>query len=159
MEIGLTWWDYAVVAALSGLKFVPGVLAALALKMSFWETTLTTGLGGMAGATVFSYFGDRISQIVRRIKRRYFLRSSPPPSPKPETLAQRIWKRYGLAGVAILTPPIFSPPIGTAIALGFGTPPAKIVAHMCVSFAMWAPLAGTLSLFDYRSALRSVFGA
>lgn len=154
----MKWWDYAGVAALSGFKFVPGVLAALALKMNFWETTLCTGVGGVAGSTFFTYFGKQIALGMAKLRARFTRRPTAPPPPKAETLAQKVWRKYGLTGVAALTPPIFSPPIGTAIALGFGTPPRKIVAHMGVSFAVWAPISGTLTLFDYHAAWRAFFG-
>ncbi|MCS7085020.1 MAG: hypothetical protein RMM53_04360 [Bacteroidia bacterium] len=146
----MSWENYAAVALLSGLKFVPGVAAALAMGMNFWETTLSTGLGGVAGASFFAYFGNQVSRGIGKIRARYFPRRKAPKPPRT-TLVQKVWMRYGLPGVAALTPPLFSPPIGTAIAVGFGTPPAKIVAYMSVSFAVWAPLAGTLALFDYRS--------
>lgn len=158
MEAWVKLWDYAVVTALSGFKFVPGVLAALALKMNFWETTFCTGVGGVTGSVFFSYFGNQISLAVAKLRARFGRRRSGTPVPKPETTVQRVWRKYGLTGVAALTPPFFSPPIGTAIALGFGVPPRRIVAHMAVSFAVWAPVSGTLTLFDYRAAWNAVFG-
>jgi hypothetical protein len=49
----------------------------------------------------------------------------------------RIWRRYGLSGVAFLTPLIFSPILGTIVASSFGEPWKRIFVYMFVSAVFW----------------------
>ena len=43
-------------------------------------------------------------------------------------------------GVALLTPPIFTPPIGPAVAVSFGANKHKVAVYMFVSMLLWAIL-------------------
>lgn len=131
--------QYLTVAGLSALKFVPGAALAIGLQFNFFEQVLVTGIGGIAGTTLFTYFGDAIRQFFRRLRKRQRA-AAPPKKPEHEqpSLARKIWDRFGLVGCALLTPPFFSPPIGTAIAVSFGEKKEKIVLYMAVSMVLWA---------------------
>ncbi len=48
-----------------------------------------------------------------------------------------IWRKYGLTGVAFLTPLIFSPILGTIVATSFGEPWRRIFVYMFVSAVFW----------------------
>jgi len=50
----------------------------------------------------------------------------------------KIWRQYGLKGVAFLTPIIFSPIGGTMVANSFGESKKKIILYMFVSSVFWA---------------------
>jgi len=126
------WGRYLSVALMSGLKFMVGVGMSVALKLSFWEQFLSTSLGGIGGVVFFTYLGDRVRSWIARWRGRPVA----PLSPRWATL----WHRYGLWGVAFLTPPILSPPIGTAIALAFGTPRTRIVQRMSLAMVAWGLL-------------------
>jgi hypothetical protein len=123
------WLSYLSIALISGLKFMVGVGMSLALRLSFWEQFLTTTLGGIVGVVFFTYLGDTIRKRIARWRKR-------PPAPlSPKWV--RLWTRYGLWGVSLLTPPVLSPPIGTAIALAFGTPRPQIIARMSLAMILW----------------------
>ena len=49
----------------------------------------------------------------------------------------KLWSRFGLLGVALLTPPILSPPIGVTIAVAFGTSTKKVLLYMIPSVILW----------------------
>ncbi|GIV24930.1 MAG: hypothetical protein KatS3mg026_0622 [Bacteroidia bacterium] len=122
-------WRYLSVGLMSGLKFMVGVAMSAAFRFSFWEQFLTTSGGGIAGVVFFTYLGDWIRRQIAR------WRGRPAASLSPRWA--RLWERYGLWGVAFLTPPILSPPLGTAIALAFGTPRPHIVARMTLAMIFW----------------------
>lgn len=125
-------WRYLSVALMSGFKFMVGVAMSVGLKLTFSEQFLSTTLGGIGGVVFFTYLGDRIRSWIARRRGRAVV----PLSPRWANL----WHRYGLWGVALLTPPVLSPPIGTAIALAFGTPRSVIVARMSVAMVVWGSL-------------------
>jgi membrane protein DedA with SNARE-associated domain len=49
-----------------------------------------------------------------------------------------IWKRYGLAGVAFLTPILLTPIGGTILAVSSGSPKERIILFMFVSASVWS---------------------
>jgi membrane protein DedA with SNARE-associated domain len=52
----------------------------------------------------------------------------------------RIWKKYGLVGVALLTPVLLTPIGGTLLAVSSGSPKEKIIIFMFVSASVWSIL-------------------
>lgn len=50
----------------------------------------------------------------------------------------RIWKKYGLTGIAIITPVILSIPIGTIIANSLESDKKKILIYMLFSVLFWS---------------------
>ena len=124
--------EYLAVFLWSGFKFMVGVGLSLALGLGLWPRLLLTLAGGVAGVWVFNYFGAALRRQIRR------WRGLPEAPPAPSAFQQRIWQRYGLWGVALLTPPLFSPPIGAAIVLAFGTPPGRAARAMTLAMLLWA---------------------
>jgi hypothetical protein len=53
---------------------------------------------------------------------------------------KKMWLRYGLPGIALLTPPLISPPIGALIAAFFERRRGRILAYMGVSILLWSAL-------------------
>ncbi len=118
----------------SAVKFMVGVAMSLAKGLPFWTQFLCTTGGGIAGSIFFTYLGDAVRRWINRLRRRT-LRS-------PSQRWIRIWERYGLWGVVLLTPPVLSPPIGTAIALMFGTPRGLLVRRLAVVMVLWGLVFG-----------------
>ena len=52
----------------------------------------------------------------------------------------RVWKSFGLAGIALITPVILSIPIGTVIANSLVDNKRKILAYMFISVLFWSLL-------------------
>ncbi|MCB0838700.1 MAG: hypothetical protein KDE26_01550 [Bacteroidetes bacterium] len=131
-------WMYISVFLVSSVKFAVAVLVALGNPKFNWvEIVLTAGGGAIFGSYIFLYFGERISKWVRE----NFKRS------KPMSFANRrrilkIWKRYGLAGVAFLAP-VLSPMISVGIAVSFQEKPRKILFAMIISILAWTMFAAT----------------
>ncbi|MEN3040564.1 MAG: hypothetical protein ABDH66_03365 [Bacteroidia bacterium] len=134
MERSIIEWElflkYFSIFLMSGFKFMVGVAMSIAMHLTFWEQFLITTLGGIAGVVFFTYLGDRLRQWIARRRQRP---SSNAPSPKWVYL----WQKYGLWGIAFLTPPLLSPPIGTAIALVFGTPRRVVVQRFALAMIVW----------------------
>ncbi len=131
--LDLPWGEYAVVAVWTGLKFFVGLGFALAFRLHWVEQFLCMGLGGVAGSYVFAYFGDALSVLWRRIWRR----PAPHTLTEPNVTHQLFWQRYGLLGVAVITPFIM-PAVAAAVALAFGTPPRRVARALALSLLLWA---------------------
>jgi len=54
-----------------------------------------------------------------------------------EERLKRVWGRYGLVGIALLSPLITGAPLGTALALVLGAPVRRLLPWMIVSVVVW----------------------
>lgn len=119
----------------SMVKFFFGPLGGYAAGLTLLTTILTTVAGMMTVVVVFAYFGTYIRQkIVTR-----FMKRQRRFTPKNRRLV-RIWQRFGIFGVAILTPVLFTPIVGAAIAVSFGVPRHTMILHMFISASFWGVL-------------------
>ena len=64
----------------------------------------------------------------------------------------RIWQRFGIRGIAFLTPVIFTPIIGTLVALVLGVKRNKILTYMLLSAVVWG-IALTLAVYGIKGAV------
>ena len=123
---------YFTVFSVSAFKFIFGPLTGYLLKLNLLETAFFTVTGMMFTVVVITYAGGKLrAKIIKWFfsKRRIF-------SPKTRKIV-RIWRSYGVWGVAFLTPLLFSPPIGAAIAVSFGEKKFRILYTMLVSGIFW----------------------
>ena len=52
----------------------------------------------------------------------------------------KVWKKYGIIGIAFLTPPLISPPFGAIIAVAFREPRPRIIAFLATGVVLWSAL-------------------
>ncbi|MBD0260387.1 MAG: hypothetical protein ICV83_32120 [Cytophagales bacterium] len=123
---------YFTVFLSSMIKFIGGPLSGTAFGLSWVETCIFTVLGMMTSVVIFSLLGAEVrSRLFNRRKKKRRLFTS------RNRRIVRIWRRYGLTGVAFLTPLIFSPILGTIVASSFGEPWKRIFVYMLVSAVFW----------------------
>lgn len=127
--------DVLSVASISMFKFTFGPFLGGKLGLSFLGTYVSCLAGMNLSVLLFSFFGKSIKQLVTST----FYRKS-----KRFTKGNRrivyIWQKYGLLGIAILTPPLLTPPVGTLVASSFGEPRQRIVLYMLISSLVWGLL-------------------
>jgi hypothetical protein len=133
------------------------------------EIILYCVIGGMLGVIAFTYFSESLFSFWRFIKKKLTKKkysqvpfSEPivdidnPPTIKYEYIEQNsppkkifskrnrrivlIWKKYGLVGIAFLTPVILSIPIGTLIANSLVPDKKKNMVYMFFSVLFWATI-------------------
>jgi hypothetical protein len=125
------------------LKFIAGPLGGYAAGLTLLTTILTTVASMMTVVVAFSFFGDFLrGKLFNRffVKRKKFSESN----------RRRItlWRKYGMPGVAALTPILLTPIGGTLLAISFGTPREKMIVYMFVSASVWSViLSGGIYLF------------
>ncbi len=146
------------------------------------ETNLYSILGGMIGVIIFMHFSEWLIELWDRVRLFFFKRKqrknelfSPPVADSEEKLeihyqyvetsmpARRIftprnrrmvklWRKYGLIGLAALTPILFSIPIGTFFMTRLVKNNRKIIFYMFISITSWSLLLTTLfELLHVRS--------
>lgn len=121
---------------MGGLKFLFAVPLAFTYDFSFWQTFLVTCFGGVIGVIFFAQFRKAI------LKWYYQFFPSKLNSPKKrsikKTIALKTVRKYGLFGIAFLTPVVFSIPLGTFIALHFFPNKKKTLPVLFASVLGWS---------------------
>ncbi len=118
---------------LSMFKFFLGPITGYASKLNLFTTILATVAGSMTTVMLLTFFGDWIrAKILNRLTKNKKKFSS------KNRRVITFWRKYGLIGVAVLMPMLFTPPGATLIAVSFGTPKDKIIISMFLSSAFWA---------------------
>ena len=134
-----------------------------------FETVLYSVMGGMLGVVVFSYFsppifrfwhwirhllttnrkkaeifGEMTVDVDQPVKVKYSYMDLAARRKKVFTKRNRnivsVWKKFGLVGLAFITPVILSIPIGTIIANSYVQNRKKIFLFMFVSILFWSVL-------------------
>jgi hypothetical protein len=124
---------YISVFLLSMVKFFGGPLAGSAMGLSFWHTLGLTVGGMMTSVLLFSIIGAAVSKYYadnRREKKK-------PIFNKKSRRIVKVWQKFGMGGIAFLTPVILSPIIGTIIATVLGAKRGQILLHMFWSAILW----------------------
>lgn len=136
MDIG----KYLSVYLLSMLKFIAGPTMGPALGFTWIETVVVTILGMMTSVIIFTFFGKQI--------RAWYLNREGAKKPKLFTRRNRrfvsVWKKYGIAGVALLTPLIFTPIGGALLVSSLGGGVRKTLLYMLISAIVWSAAMSTL---------------
>ena len=121
------------VVALSMVKFFFAPFLGSKLGLHYLNTFLACVLGMNLSVILFSFFGDRIKLFILTTFYRNKKKKFTPGNRRLVT----IWNKYGMLGIAVLTPPLLTPPIGTLVASGFGEPRKTIVLYMLISSIVW----------------------
>ncbi|GAB3177315.1 hypothetical protein [Telluribacter humicola] len=140
---------YASVALASALKFLGGPLTGVALGLHWLETALCTLIGMMFSVVVVTYVGTAIQLLLKRWRKKPSRRFS-----SSSRMAVRVWKRFGIIGIAIMTPLLFTPIGGTIIAVAFRVPRPSIFLWMFISGSAWAVI---FSYLTYRLVFYQVW--
>lgn len=111
------------------LKVFFGPTMGYAFKFHIVTTILVTIGGMMASVVLFTFFGTWLRE---KILNRFQKKNQKRFTPKNRKLVS-LWKKYGLVGVAVLTPLLLTPIGGTILAVSFGSPKQKIILYMLVS--------------------------
>jgi len=121
------------VAALSMFKFLFAPFLGAKVGLNMWTTWAACLIGMNLSVFLFSFFGQKIKKFWATLF----------PSKSQKLFSQKsrrvvsIWAKYGLYGIAFLTPPLFTPPVGSLIAASFGEPRQRIVLFMLISSLIW----------------------
>lgn len=126
----------------SMLKFIFGPLGGYVAGLNILTTILVTVAGMMTVVLGFSFFGD----FLRNRLLAPFFRKKKKFSGQNRRFV-RIWRQYGLIGVAALTPILLTPIGGTLLAVSFGTPRNKLILAMFVSASVWSVLISSVVYF------------
>jgi membrane protein DedA with SNARE-associated domain len=127
---------------LTMLKFIFGPIGGYAARLNILVTILVTIAGMMTVVLVLTFSGTWFKE---KFLSRFF-RKREKFSTKTKKFVT-IWKKYGLVGVAALTPVILTPIGGTVLALSSGSSKNKIIYYMLISASVWSVILTAIVYF------------
>ncbi|MGE0770958.1 MAG: hypothetical protein AB7K37_04535 [Cyclobacteriaceae bacterium] len=134
----------------SMLKFLFGPLAGKAAGLGLITTMIATAAGMMASVVAFTYFGEFLrTKILKYLKL----------GPKPDFNDRQnssFFKKYGVAGIALLTPVILTPIGGTLLAVSATSNKKKILVYMLISACFWSVVITSAVYFGYDAILKFI---
>lgn len=127
----------------SGLKFFLAPTATVLAGYSFIETICITVTGGCLGFLIFLKFGS----IIRKLLKKLFPSKEKPRFTKRNRFIVNIKSKYGLYGIALLSPCVFSIPLGAILASLFYAKDKRTIPVFIGSIVIWSLILTSLSSF------------
>ena len=114
-----------------------GIITGVALGLSPTLSGAISIASGLAGVTLVVALAGRLRYLIYRSRRLARRRER----------IERVWKRYGIPGVALQAPLLTGPLLATLLALALGAPARPLLLWMLASVALWgAALTGATAL-------------
>lgn len=125
---------YLTVYLASAVKFIFGPTLGVAFGFNVFVTGTLSILGTMTTVYILTYFGENIRNLSQKIfkpkKKKVFT--------KRKRKFVKIWKQYGIIGIAFLTPILLTPIGGTLVANALGCKKEDIFKYMWISSILWS---------------------
>jgi hypothetical protein len=122
--------------------------AVILFEFNFWKVILVSNLGGLLGVVTFTYISAGLLKWWNVYKRKNMPQEKTTTFRKSNRRIIKIKNRFGLTGIAILTPFLLSIPIGAFLAERFYKDKRKVITYLSVSVVCWSfVLYGVFYLF------------
>ena len=114
-------------AAAGALDVWVGIITGVALGLSPTLSGALSIASALAAVTLIVALGGRLQQLIYRSRR----------LAKRRERVERVWKRYGIPGLALQAPLLTGPILATLLALALGAPPRPLLLWMLASVVFW----------------------
>jgi hypothetical protein len=138
------------------VKFIAGVPALYLLtNWSFLPLFLVSWLAGSTGVFAFLFLEEGLIKIWTLLKKLIFPNHEKKPKTRKKVFSRRsrilvkIIRRYGLVGIAFITPTIISIPVGTVLAGRLFENNKVVFLYLSGSVMLWSALLSALLTLGY----------
>ena len=114
------------VAFLATFEIYVAIPTGFAMGLSAWTIFFAGAVGGLIGVFAAAFLGDKIKKIIARYRK---------PKVKPvktDTLAHRIWDKFGVIGLGFFGTFTVGAPISIAVGVGLNASLNKLVFWCCM---------------------------
>lgn len=115
------------VAGLATFEIYAAIPAGFAFGLSPWSIFFASITGGLTGVFVSAFLGDKIRDFFMRYKKNKVEKEK-----STDTLAHRIWAKFGIIGLGFLGTVAVGAPICIAVGTGLNVPLKKLVTWCCI---------------------------
>ena len=96
---------------------------------------------GITGVSIFMFFSDWLFKIWDTFRQRFLPKKATKPHKifsRKSRLYVKIIRKYGLPGIAFITPTIISIPVGTLLARRLYPNRKKVFLYLSISVILWS---------------------
>lgn len=131
---------FITVTGLGIIELWAAIPAGTALKLHPLLNGITSAFGAIIGAVVVIFFGDRLRQWLLKKREK---------KEKNKGRIYRIWEKYGLIGLGMLSPLLTGAPLGAAIGISLGASPKRLIIRMSIGIVIWTVLLTIISTLGF----------
>ena len=114
------------VAGLATFEIYAAIPAGFAMGLSAWVIFFASVAGGITGVFVAAFLGDKIRNFVAKYRKPKVKEI------KTDTLAHRIWNKFGIIGLGFFGTFTVGAPVSIAVGIGLNAPLHKLVIWCCI---------------------------
>lgn len=131
---------FLTVTGLGVLELWVAIPVGTTLKLHPLLNGIASALGAIIGAATVIFFGDwlRAWLLQKKEKRE-----------KNKGRIYKIWEKYGVIGLGLLSPLLTGAPLGAAIGITLGAPPRRLIFWMSTGIVLWTILLVTVSTLGF----------
>jgi hypothetical protein len=112
-----------------------GIPLGFVLKLPPTVIAVVSALGSLTATLLVASLGDRFGGRFLRERAASFASFT---NEKHESLLDRVWRRYGIIGLALLAPCVTGAPVAVALGFFLKLPKAKLLAWLVVGIGLWS---------------------
>jgi len=119
-------------------------LVIIQFEFSFWETILWTNVGGLAGIYFFAFLSEKLIAWWKRTFRRSNRKLMEDEQQVKKAFTRRnrrivrIKKKYGLVGIAMVTPFLLSIPVGVFLMVRYYRTSRSRFFYLIIANLLWS---------------------
>jgi hypothetical protein len=155
-----TWLETNVYAIMGGMIGVTIFMHISEWLIKSWEKVRTFYFMNKKRKKKPELFSEPVADVDEKVEIHYqYIESHVPPRKifsRRSRRVVRIWKKYGLFGLAALTPVIFSIPIGTFFMSKYEKNRNKIFLYMFVSITAWSLIITSIFQLTHMRSLNEL---
>ncbi len=114
------------VAGLATFEIYVAIPTGFAMRLSAWVIFFASAIGGITGVFVAAFLGDKIRNLVARYRKPKVTEV------KTDTLAHKIWNKFGIIGLGFFGTFTVGAPISIAVGVGLNASLHKLVFWCCM---------------------------
>lgn len=131
---------------ISAVKHMMGGVTAAAYGYSYMESFIYLSIGGILGVTVFMFLSDYVTKFFGFFSFRKKKKKKPKRKfSRISRFIVRVKQRFGLAGIAFITPWFLTVPVGTMISCGLYNDKRKVFIYQTASILIWSLIGSGLA--------------
>ena len=131
---------FITVLGLGIIELWAAIPAGTALKLHPFLNGLAAGLGAIIGALLVIILGDRLRNWLLKSKNK---------RQGNKSQIYRIWQKYGVIGLGLLSPLITGAPLGAAIGISLGSPQKRLIFWMSIGIVIWTIILTAISTLGF----------
>ncbi len=116
--------------------FAPGI--TISSGYNTLETLMITSSGGILGIVVFYYFGEFIFNQYDRFARKFRKNRQQKTFSRKNKMIVKVKGKWGLYGLALITPVLLSIPLGSVIAARFFNTQKRTLPILILAVLFWS---------------------